>query len=115
MIIQDFLSEALIERLGSLVAGRRPYYSLDYLHFLNRLRLGWRRLQGRLEHDVLNLKIFLSDRRPVKGVYSSAFVFSVESVKRRQSLPIRSATPIRYSGKLTVAALIRKGDILDLL
>ena len=64
---------------------------------------------------MLYLKIFLSDRCPVKGVYSSVLTIRVESLQRRQSLSIRSATPIRYSGKLTVAALIRKGDILYLL
>lgn len=79
MIIKDFSFKADIDWLSSFIACGRPeeFFNLNFL-------LYFRLLNGpRRKDNVLDLKIFLSDWRLVKGVYSLAAVVKIKSLKRR--------------------------------
>jgi len=60
---------------------------------------------------MLDLKIFLPDRRLVESVVVRFEL--VKSLERRQSFSVRFAIAAADSGKLTVASLIWKGYVLD--
>jgi len=73
VIIEDLSFKADIDWLSSFIASGRPEDFFD-LHFLFDFRL----LNGpRRKDNVLDLKIFLSNWRLVKGVYSLAAIVEI--------------------------------------
>jgi len=109
VIKKDFLFESGVYGHSAIVARRGPKSHFDFFLLLKVFIF----VLGRLHENVLDLEVFLSNRRLVKGVYSLRFVVEVESVEGREPLAIRSATTVRYSGKLTTAAPAREHDALD--